>query len=276
MASGAQKYATRQALSCQDNNTRPDMSTIETVPAYQPAHDALQDRVVLVTGAGDGIGRAVSMALAKHGATVVLLGRTVKKLESVYDEIVAAGGPQPAIYPMDLEGAVWDDYVDLADRIDAEYGRLDGLLHNAGLLGDRAPIEHYDPVVWQRVLLVNATAPFLLSRACMPVLRKSKDASVVFTSSGVGRQGRAHWGAYAVSKFATEGLMETFADEMENVQNIRVNAINPGATRTGMRAKAYPGEDPKSLKTADDIANAYLWLLGPASQGRQGISFNAV
>lgn len=250
------------------------MPTIETIPAYNPASDAMKDRVILVTGAGDGIGRAVSVALGRHGATVILLGRTVKKLEKVYDEIVEAGGPQPAIYPMDLEGAVWDDYIELADRIDQEYGRLDGLLHNAGILGDRSPIEHYNPVVWQRVMLVNATAPFLLSRACMPVLRKSKDASVVFTSSGVGRTGRAYWGAYAVSKFATEGLMETFADEMENVENIRVNAINPGATRTSMRAKAYPGEDPNTLKTAEDIAPKYLWLLGPASKGKQGISFD--
>ena len=250
------------------------MPTIERIPAYDPPAGVMKDRVVLVTGAGDGIGRAVSIALGTHGATVILLGRTVKKLEKVYDEIVEAGGPTPAIYPMDLEGAVWDDYLELASRIDQEYGRLDGLLHNAGILGDRSPIEHYDPVAWQRVMLVNATAPFLLSRACMPILRKSQDASVVFTSSGVGRTGRAYWGAYAVSKFATEGLMETFADEMENVANIRVNAINPGATRTGMRARAYPGEDPNTLKTPQDIASKYLWLLGPASRGSQGISFD--
>lgn len=250
------------------------MPTIEVIPDSKPTEDAVKDRVVLVTGAGDGIGRAVSLALAKCGATVILLGRTVKKLEKIYDEIIAAGGPQPAIYPMDLEGAVWDDYVELANRIDEEYGRLDGLLHNAGLLGDRSPIEHYDPVAWQRVMLVNVSAPFLLSRACVALLRKSKDASVVFTSSGVGRTGRAHWGAYAVSKFATEGLMETFADEMENVQNVRVNAINPGATRTNMRAKAYPGEDPATLKTPEDIADKYIWLLSAASAGRQGISFD--
>lgn len=252
------------------------MPSIETIPTYQPEADALKDRVVLVTGASAGIGRAVSIALAKHGATVILLGRTVKKLESVYDEIMAAGSTQPAIYPMDLEGAVWDDYLELSERIEKEYGRLDGLLHNAGILGDRSPIEHYDPVVWQRVMLINVSAPFLLSRACMPILRKSEDASIVFTSSGVGRKGRAYWGAYAVSKFATEGLMETFADEMDNVQNVRVNAINPGATRTSMRAAAYPGEDPDTLKTPEDIASAYLWLLGPASGGKQGISFDVV
>lgn len=250
------------------------MPRTEKIPSYTPEADALKGRVILVTGAGAGIGRAVSIALAERGATVILLGRTVKKLESVYDEIVAAGGPQPAIYPMDLEGAVWDDYLELAERVEKEYGRLDGLLHNAGVLGDRSPIEHYDPVAWHRVMLINVSAPFLLSRACLPILRKSQDASVVFTSSGVGRKGRAYWGAYAVSKFATEGLMETFADEMENVENIRVNAINPGATRTSMRAAAYPGEDPDTLKTPEDITNAYLWLLGPASKGKQGISFD--
>lgn len=247
---------------------------VEQIPSWEPPADCMKDRVVLVTGAGDGIGRAVSLALGRHGATVILLGRTVKKLEAVYDELVAAGAPQPSIYPMDLEGAIWDDYLELAERVHQEYGRLDGLLHNAGLLGDRSPIEFYNPVVWQRVMLVNATAPFLLSRAMIPELRLSRDASVVFTSSGVGRHGRAHWGAYAASKFATEGLMETLADEMENVENIRVNAINPGATRTAMRAAAYPGEDPESLKTPEDIVNDYLWLLSGASAGKQGISFD--
>ena len=251
------------------------MPNIQPLNDFTLSEDAVKDRVILVTGAGDGIGRAVSIALGKAGATVILLGRTVRKLEETYDAILEAGGPTPAIYPMDLEGAVWDDYVEMAERIGKEYGRLDGLLHNAGLLGDRAPIEHQDPVTWQRVLLVNVTAPFLMSKALLPELRESKDASVVFTSSGVGRTGRAYWGAYAVSKFATEGLMETFADEMENVDNIRVNAINPGATRTGMRAKAYPGEDPNTLKTPEDIAPAYLWLLGKDSKGQQKTSFDA-
>lgn len=250
----------------------PDIQPLAPVPLSE---NALKDRVILVTGAGDGIGRAVSIAAGKAGATVILLGRTVPKLEAVYDVIVEAGGPTPAIYPMDLEVATWNDYVELADRIDAEYGRLDGLLHNAGLLGDRSPIEHYDPVLWQRVMLVNVSAPFLMTKALLPVLRESDDASIVFTSSGVGRTGRAYWGAYAVSKFATEGLMETLADEMENVDNVRVNAINPGATRTGMRAKAYPGEDPNTLKTPEDIAPAYLWLLGTDSHGKQKISFDA-
>lgn len=251
------------------------MPNIQPLDKHSPSANALKDRVILVTGAGDGIGRAVSIAAGKAGATVILLGRTVKKLEATYDAIEKEGGPTPAIYPMDLEGATWDDYVELADRIHSEYGRLDGLLHNAGLLGDRSPIEHYDAVTWQRVMLVNVTAPFLMTRALLPVLRESDDASVIFTSSGVGRSGRAYWGAYAVSKFATEGLMETLADEMENVDNVRVNAINPGATRTGMRAKAYPGEDPNTLKTPEDIAPGYLWLLGIDSHGMQGISYDA-
>lgn len=250
-------------------------SNIAAIPDRAPAKDCLQGKLILVTGAGSGIGRAVALAMASHGAQVILLGRTVAKLEKVYDEIEALGAPRPSICPLDLEAAVWDDYVELSDRIFDEFGRLDGLLHNAGMLGDRSPIEHYDPLLWQRVMLVNVNAPFLLTRALLPVMRKSDDARIIFTSSGVGRKGRAYWGAYAVSKFATEGLMETLADEFENTPNIRVNAINPGATRTGMRAKAYPGEDPKSLRTPEDIAPKYVWLFAADSSEYQGISFDA-
>lgn len=242
---------------------------------YRPAPEILKERVILVTGAGDGIGKAVAQALAAHGATVILLGRTIAKLEQTYDAIVAAGGPRPAIYPMNLEGAAEKDYVDLALKLDEEYGRLDGLLHNAGILGSRTPIEQYDVLEWQRVLLVNVTAPFVMTRACLPLLRKSADASILFTSSGVGRKGRAYWGAYAVSKFATEGLMEVLADELENTSAIRVNSINPGATRTNMRLKAYPAEDRDQLKKPEEITPAYLYLLGPDSKGVNGRRFDA-
>src|SRR5579872_1278321 len=167
---------------------------------YAPPKDSLKDRAILVTGAGAGIGRAVSKSLAAHGATVILLGKTVKKLESVYDEILAAGGPTPAIYPMDLMGARYKDHEDLVGALDKEYGRLDGLLHNAGILGERTPIEHHEVHIWQQVLQVNLTAPFMLSKACLELLYKSADASVLFTSSGVARKPRAYWGAYSVSK----------------------------------------------------------------------------
>ena len=242
---------------------------------YQAPKDLLKERVILVTGAGDGIGRAAVKALAAHGATVVLLGKTIKKLESVYDEILAAGGPKPAIYPMDLMGARYKDYEDLVGALDKEYGRLDGLLHNAGILGERAPIEHHEIHVWQQVLQVNLTAPFMLSKACLELLYKSPDASVVFISSGVARKPRAYWGAYAVSKAGIENLSATLADETEFRKTLRVNCINPGPVRTEMRRLAFPAEDRDKLPTAEDILGTYLYLLGPDSKGVTGQFFDA-
>lgn len=245
------------------------------IATYVASEDLLRARVVLITGAGDGIGRAVARAAAGCGATVVLLGRTTSKLESVYDEILAAGSPRPAILPFDLTADNAPDYVAIADKIAEEYGRLDGLVHNAGVLGKLAPIEHYDTDLWSTVLHVNLTAVFLLTRACLPLLRQSGDASLLFTSSGVGRKGRAYWGAYAASKFATEGLMQILAQETEDAGKIRANTINPGATRTAMRALAYPAEDRDKLARPEDIVQPYLFLLGPHSKGITGHSFDA-
>lgn len=243
--------------------------------SYQCPEEAFAGRVILVTGAGDGIGRAVSLALARHGATVILLGRTQEKLEAVYDQIKAAGGPEPAMAPVNLDVARPQDYEALADLFDKEFGRLDGILHNASILGDITPLEQYEYGTWDTVMQVNVNAPFYLTRALLPLLRESDDASVLFTSSSVGRKGRAFWGAYAVSKFATEGMMQVLADELENVSRIRVNSINPGATRTRMRAMAYPAEDASTLKTPEQIVPAYLYLLGPASTGVTGQALDA-
>jgi len=251
------------------------MNTDKIPNSYVARSDLLAERVILVTGAGDGIGRAVSLACAAHGATVILLGRTVHKLESVYDDIVTAGGPKPAIYPMDLEGAVPEDHRQLAQRVNAELGRLDGLLHNAGLLGTLTPLEHYDTLEWLRVMQVNVNAPFLLSQACLPLLKRAPDASLLFTSSGVGRRGRAYWGAYSVSKFAVEGMMQVLADELDENARVRVNSINPGQVRTRMRAAAYPAENPDDLPTPQDIVHAYLYLLGPDSHGVHGKTLDA-
>jgi NAD(P)-dependent dehydrogenase (short-subunit alcohol dehydrogenase family) len=251
------------------------MNTDKIPNSYVAPTDLLAERVILVTGAGDGIGKAVSVACAAHGATVILLGRTVHKLESVYDDIVTAGGPKPAIYPMDLEGAVPEDHRQLAQRVDAELGRLDGLLHNAGLLGTLTPLEHYDTLEWLRVMQVNVNAPFLLSQACLPLLKRAPDASLLFTSSGVGRRGRAYWGAYSASKFAVEGMMQVLADELDENTRVRVNSINPGRVRTRMRAAAYPAENPDDLLTPQDIVHAYLYLLGPDSHGVHGKSLDA-
>ncbi|MCG6657101.1 YciK family oxidoreductase [Halomonas campisalis] len=242
---------------------------------YQAPADLLKDRIILVTGAGDGIGRAAALSFARHGATVILLGRTTSKLDKVYDEIEAAGGPQPAIVPLNFEGATLKDYHDMAETLDKEFGRLDGILHNAGLLGKITPFEQYSPELWEQVMQVNINGPVWMTQALLPLLEASKDASVVFTSSSVGRKGRAYWGAYAVSKFATEGFMEVLADEVEHRGMIRVNSLNPGATRTRMRANAYPGEDPESLPTPEAIMPTYLWLMGPDSRGHNGERFDA-
>jgi len=242
---------------------------------YQASEKLLANRYIVVTGAGDGIGRAAAISYAKHGATVILLGRTTEKLESVYDEIENAGGPQPAIVPLNLETATEHDYIDITNTIDKEFGRIDGILHNASLLGLRTPLESYDPVTWLQVMQVNVNAPFLLTQTLMPLLHRSEDASIIFTSSSVGRKGRAYWGAYSVSKFATEGMMQVMADEVDTTSNIRVNCINPGATRTAMRAYAYPAEDPMINPAPDAIMPLYLYLMGPDSKSINGKTLNA-
>ena len=249
---------------------------ISKIPAdYQPSENALSDKIILVTGAGDGIGRIASLQYAAHGATVILLGRTVEKLESVYDEIVAAGGPQPAIFPMDLASAGNEDGIACAEAIGQEFPHLDGLLHNASILGERRPIENASFAAWQEVMQVNANAQFLLTHHLLPLLKLAPRASIIFTSSGVGRVGRAYWGAYAISKFAVEGMMQIWADELANVSSIRVNSLNPRATRTAMRAKAYPAEDRSKLPTAEAIMGAYLFLMGEDSKDIDGQQLDA-
>jgi NAD(P)-dependent dehydrogenase (short-subunit alcohol dehydrogenase family) len=241
--------------------------------SYRPTPDAFAGRVIMVTGATAGIGRAVARDLVVAGATVILHGRNEKALEALYQELRTLG-PEPVAAQLDLERAQGPQYEALTGEIESRYGRLDGLLHNASILGDLSPIEHHDIGVWQRVLLVNLTAPFILTRCLLPLLHKSDDASVVFTTSGVGRRGRAYWGAYAVSKAGTENLAETLADELESTA-IRVNLVNPGATRTRMRARAYPGENPASLPAPESITSTYLYLLGGASRGVRGQRFDA-
>ena len=241
---------------------------------YHPSAGLLKGRVILVTGAGDGIGAAVAQTYAKFGATVILLGRTQKKLEKVYDLIEQAGYTQPAIYPLELQLATPKDYKILAATIAKEFGRLDGLLHNAAVLGTLTPIEHYDNRLWAHVLHVNLNAPFMMTKACLPLLKKSKEASIIFTSANVGYKGQAYWGAYAVSKAATENLMEILSEELEVNTHIRVNSIDPGRVRTRMNSLAYPGDDPASIPAPKDITPVYLYLMGPDSEGVTGERFD--
>ncbi len=247
----------------------------DSAQQYQAPADLLKDRIIVVTGAGDGIGRAAAKAYAAHGATVVLVGKTIEKLESVYDEIEDAGHPQAAIYPIHLGGGVMKDYDDMAEALAAEFGHIDGLLHNAGMLGDRKPLSQYDDQKWLEVMQVNLNAEFMMTKALLPLLEQSPAGAIIFTSSGVGRKGRAYWGAYAVSKFATEGLMEVLADELANTSNIRVNAINPGATNTAMRQSAYPAENPATNPEPADIMPTYLYLMGGDSKDVNGQSLDA-
>ncbi|PSJ37498.1 YciK family oxidoreductase [Zobellella taiwanensis] len=241
---------------------------------YQAAPDLLKDKVILITGAGDGIGRQAALSYGAHGAIVILLGKTVKKLEAVYDELLAQGSPEPAIVPLDLQGASRQHYLDMAETLRQQFGRLDGVLFNAGLLGVLGPFEMIGEDEWDKVMQVNVKSQFLMTQALLPLLKASAPASLVYTSSGVGKQGRAYWGSYAVSKFATEGMMQILAQELAGT-GVRANCINPGATRTGMRARAYPGEDPAALRTPAEIMGPYLYLMGDDSRALNGESLDA-
>lgn len=242
---------------------------------YQPPRDLLAKRVILITGAGDGLGRAAALACARHGATVILLGRTQKKLEAVYDEIVRAGWPEPLLMPVNLTRCGLADCEQIAGAADRQFGRLDGLLHSAATLGSLTPLSLYNLDTWTEVMQVNLNAAYLLTRACLDVLEKSTDASVVFTTSEVARKGRAYWGAYAVAGAALENLVQVWADELGPDSRVRMNTLDPGAVRTALRAQAYPGEDPATLPSPETVMGMYLYLLGPDSLNTNGQALRA-
>jgi len=241
---------------------------------WEPATDLLQDRIILVTGAASGIGRALVGGCAAHGATVILLDRDVHGMEQAYDAIVAAGGPEPAIYPMDLQGATPDDYSALADVLAREFGRLDGLVHNAAQLGALVPFANFEHELWFQTLQTNLNAPYLLTMACLGLLNSSRDASLLFTSDAVGRRGKAYWGAYAVSKAGLECFMQVLADELQANTPVRANSIDPGPVRSALRKLAYPAEDNSTLPAPEDVIKPFLYLLGPDSKGLTGEQFS--
>lgn len=242
---------------------------------YRPRSQLLADRTVLVTGAGDGIGRVAAITYAEYGADLILLGRTRQKLDHVHDEIAEKTGRKVLIVPIDLAEFNVQSAVELKQGLEREYPRLEGILHNASILGPKESIEHFPYDDWMRVFQVNVHSAYLITQALLPLLRKAPNASIVFTSSGVGRRGVAGWGAYSLSKFATEGLTQVLADELDEVSNIRVNSLNPGATRTAMRAEAFPHEDPETLPTPEEHMPLYLYLMGPDSLGVCGKTFDA-
>ncbi len=246
------------------------MLTHNDIRNFIPTANCLQDKIILVTGAGDGIGKVAALTYARLGATVLLLGKTQSKLEAVYDEIERLGLATPAILPMDLRTASFAQMNETATLIQKEFGRLDGVLHNAAILGALTPLEMYDPITFEDVMHVNLQAPFMLTQALFPLLQNAQSGSVVFTSSSVGAVPRAFWGAYALSKQATEGMSSIFTQETKNHTTLRFNVINPGATRTNMRAHAFPGEDPMTLKTPEDIMSAYVCLMTDDASGIKG------
>jgi NAD(P)-dependent dehydrogenase (short-subunit alcohol dehydrogenase family) len=242
---------------------------------YQAPSDLLKNKIILVSGAGSGIGKAAALAYAEHGATVILMGRNVERLEQVYDEIERAGHPQAAIAPFDLIEANEEKYQELVNSIHSEFGRLDGLLNNASILGSLTPIQTYNLTTWNQVIQTNLNAQFALTKYCLPLLQEADTASIVFTSSGAGRKPYAYWGAYSVSKAATEALAQVLFLELENTSSIRVNTINPGATATKMRSQAFPGENPENLPKPEDIMPLYLYLMGKDSQFENGKQLDA-
>ncbi|SFU85012.1 YciK family oxidoreductase [Xenorhabdus koppenhoeferi] len=241
---------------------------------YQPNHDLLQHKIILVTGAGDGIGREAALTYARHGAQIILLGRTTAKLEAVKQQIENDGGLPVSIYTIDLLTVTAQECQDFSRKLARHYPRLDGVLHNAGLLGVVAPIIEQPAQLWHDVMQVNVNATFMLTQALIPLLLKAPSGALIFTSSSVGREGRSGWGAYSVSKFATEGFMQILAQEYQDT-SLRINCINPGGTRTSMRASAFPDENSAKLKTPADIMPVYLYVMGDDSLNDSGISFDA-
>lgn len=241
---------------------------------YAIKENSLHNKTILVTGAGAGIGKEAAITYAKLGATVILLGKTVSKLEAVYDEILSLGLAEPAIIPLDLKGASKQNYVDMSATIASQFGKLDGALLNASMLGELTPFTQIHEQIFNDVMKVNVNAQYLLAQALIPTLQLAPNASLIFTSSGVGNQGRAYWGAYSISKFATEGMMQVIADEYES-SNLRANAINPGGTNTGMRASAYPAEDKDKLATPNEIMPLYVYLMSDDSVNVNGKTLKA-
>ena len=237
---------------------------------FTPGAELLAGRSILITGAGSGLGRTLAIECARAGASVILSGRNLAKLERVYDEIEELEKPQPAIALLDLATATAVDYDHLAKTIGSEFGKLDGVVHAAGLLGERAPLAQYDVPTWCRVLHVNLTAPFILTQVLLPSLRKSADASVIFVSSGVVKNQRPFWGAYAVAKSGLESVRNMWSQELDGEPNIRVNSVNPGRMRTAMRSAAYPAEDPNTVPLPSAVSGVFLYLLSARGRGIDG------
>lgn len=241
--------------------------------SYQPTDNEFEGKTILVTGAADGIGRAVTLALAKHGCTVLMLDKKSRHLEKLYDQIIDVGHKEPVIVPIDLKEITAESATVLANSILQDFGKLDGLLHNAAELGSPSPMDQYDMSHWDEVMQVNLHAPYLLTRALLPLLKQDTTTSIIFTSADQGRNPTAYWGAYSIAYAGIEAQMKLWAEELENTSNIKINSIDPGPVRTALRRRSHPGEDQASLITPQAIANAYLYLFAKDTSHGQQFSY---
>lgn len=223
--------------------------------------DTLKDRAYLVTGAAGAVGSAVSIALGVSGATVILVDRNSRGLDAAYDQITAAGGVEPIKLELDLASTGIPQYEEMAELIKTEFGRLDGIIHCAVEPGTLTPLSQYPIEMLNKALLVNLSAPYMMTRCCLELLSEVDDACIIFTSADIARRGKAYWGGYSISGFALEGLAQIWSDELEANTNIRINTLDTGPVKSLLRARIFPGEDPSSVPSADSIVPAYIHLL---------------
>ncbi len=236
--------------------------------------DNLAGKVILITGASSGIGRALAKACAMQGASTILLGKSLKKLESLYDEIMAANCPEPAIHPLNLVQTQPKDAYELAQHIQQLFGKLDAIVHNAAITGPITPLEHLAPEKWQEVIQLNLNVPFLLTHALLPLLRLSKDPSILFTSANEANQAKAYWSAYSASKFGVTGLAQSLHEELSDNTDVRINCINPGIVRTDLRVKSFPGIEPSTFPSPEEVVPYYIYLLSEAGKDFRGKIIN--
>lgn len=253
-----------------------DKKPSATIPdSFVASPSALENNTLLITGAANGIGRALALACARLGASTILLDIDKKRLESLYDEIESGNLAPATMVPLDLAKCDSDSFDELAQHLKTEFGRLDGLVHCAAELGALCPLENYDRGNWHKVMQTNLNAAYLLTRSCLPLLRQSDKASILFTTADVARQGKAYWGAYGIAGFAIEGMAQIWARELSGEDSIRVNTIDPGAVNTAFRSSAYPGENRTALPAPEDVLATYLYLLIDASADQSGQQFSA-
>lgn len=245
------------------------------IPAeFELNNQTLANQVVLVTGATGAIGSEICLGLGKAGASVILAGRNIDKLEKLYDQLLAEGCPEPAIFPVNFEGAGPHDFDEMAEKIQEAFGTLNGVVHCAAKLGQISPCEISDPYEWMQVFQVNLHSAYLMTRACLPMLKKSENASVLYMADETGRQGKAYWGAYSVSKAGLENLMQVLHQEYEQLPNIRFNTLEPGAVASELRSEAFPAEDADALPGCEQIVNSVAFLISEHGKSTSGGAFS--